>query len=113
MDEKHLIAAARYIELNPVVAGIVQKPEDYPWSSARSHLFGAPSKLIKEAYLPSLVPNWKDFLTQPHEKEHNRTIEKHERTGRPLGSPEFISKIEALTGRSLVKKKPGPKPMSN
>ncbi len=40
MDERHLLSAARYIELNPVAAGMVRKPEDYPWSSARTHLFG-------------------------------------------------------------------------
>ena len=113
MDERHLLSAARYIELNPVAAGMVQKPEDYPWSSARAHLFSAPNKLIKDPYLLSIMSDWNEFLTQPLQKEHNKIIEKHERTGRPLGSPGFISEIEALTGRSLAKGKPGPKPASN
>jgi putative transposase len=38
LDENHLIAAARYIELNPVHAGMVGKPEEYPWSSTQFHL---------------------------------------------------------------------------
>ncbi|MDO9079874.1 MAG: transposase [Desulfuromonadales bacterium] len=38
MDEGHLVSAARYVEMNPVAAGIVASPEDYPWSSARAHL---------------------------------------------------------------------------
>jgi len=38
MDDRHLARAARYIELNPVSAGIVAKPEDYAWSSARLHM---------------------------------------------------------------------------
>lgn len=38
MDEKHLYYAARYVELNPVRAGICNKAEDYLWSSARCHL---------------------------------------------------------------------------
>lgn len=40
MDEHYLIATARYIELNPVKAGLVKKPEEYRWSSARAHLQG-------------------------------------------------------------------------
>ena len=38
LDETHLLAAARYVELNPVKAGMVRSAEDYPWSSARFHL---------------------------------------------------------------------------
>src|SRR5215470_20268826 len=38
LDENHLIAAARYIELNPVHAGMVGKPEEYPWWSTQFHL---------------------------------------------------------------------------
>jgi putative transposase len=38
LDERHLLAAARYVELNPVNAGIVKEAADYPWSSARFHL---------------------------------------------------------------------------
>ena len=33
MDEPHLLAAVRYIALNPVVAGLVSRAEDWPWSS--------------------------------------------------------------------------------
>jgi REP element-mobilizing transposase RayT len=37
-DEAHLWEAARYIDLNPVRAGIVGLPADYPWSSYRAHV---------------------------------------------------------------------------
>ena len=38
MDEQYLIAAMRYVELNPMRARIVAKAEDYEWSSARTHI---------------------------------------------------------------------------
>lgn len=38
LDERHLLTAARYVELNPVHAGMTKKAEEYPWSSARFHL---------------------------------------------------------------------------
>jgi putative transposase len=41
LDERHLLAAARYVELNPVSAGMVKEATDYPWSSARFHLGGS------------------------------------------------------------------------
>jgi len=40
MDEPHLLAVARYIALNPAVAGLVSRAGEWPWSSARAHLAG-------------------------------------------------------------------------
>src|ERR1051325_9749942 len=40
MDEAHLLAGARYVELNPVRARLVRRARDWRWSSARAHLTG-------------------------------------------------------------------------
>ena len=40
LDYEYLWRALRYIEQNPVRAGLVSTAEDYPWSSARAHLGG-------------------------------------------------------------------------
>ena len=40
MDERYLLAAARYVELNPVRAELVPAAIEWPWSSARAHLCG-------------------------------------------------------------------------
>ena len=37
LDEPHMWAAIRYVELNPVRAGLTSKAADYPWSSALPH----------------------------------------------------------------------------
>jgi putative transposase len=65
MDEPHLLAAARYIALNPVVAGLVSQAGDWSWSSARAHLAGEDDELATVAPLRALVP---DFLPpfSPH-----------------------------------------------
>jgi putative transposase len=47
MDDHHLLAATRYVELNPVRAGIVDHPASYPWSSAAGHLAGRDDALMK------------------------------------------------------------------
>lgn len=34
-DDDHLLRAIRYVAMNPVRAGIVDRPEDWPWSTYR------------------------------------------------------------------------------
>jgi putative transposase len=47
VDESYLFVAARYVELNPVKAGLVATPEAHPWSSAAAHLSGKDDALVK------------------------------------------------------------------
>jgi len=109
MDEYYLIATARYIALNPVRAGLVKKPVDYPWSSARAHVQGEDDILVKTGPLSGRINNWQEFLLTASTKEEQKTIRCHERTGRPLGDDEFIDNMEQMTNRVLKKQKPGPK----
>ena len=110
MDQKHLIAAARYIELNPVKAGLVEHPTDYEWSSARAHLAGNDDDLVKASPLLEMINDWSRFLSSGMNKEDEVEIKRHSRTGRPLGGSQFIETIEKLIGRQVRPKKPGPKP---
>ena len=50
MDEKYLLCAARYVELNPVRAKLVDKPADYKWSSALAHISGDDDSQGKTAF---------------------------------------------------------------
>lgn len=111
MDERYLLAAVRYVELNPVRAKIVQRPQDYPWSSAKAHIEGRPDFLINpnNAPLREMIPNWEDFLKEDASAEEQNFFDLHERTGRPLGSKEFIATLETALGRRLGRGKPGPR----
>ncbi len=108
MDDAHLLHAARYIELNPVRAGMVKRPEDYCFSSAKAHLTGKDDMLVKTLPLLQRIASWADFLGVPISADTQKKLQKHERTGRPLGSSEFITNLETITGRVLAPKKPGP-----
>jgi putative transposase len=110
MDERHLSAAARYVELNPVRARIVRAPEEYRWSSARAHLGGRDDALVKVAPLLEPVAEWKAFLAAGPDAEAHAALRAHERTGRPLGGEAFLASLERRLGRVLHKAKPGPKP---
>ena len=109
MDEAYLLAAARYIELNPVRAGLVVDPCDWPWSSARAHLTGSDDALVKVAPLLTMIPDWRAFLRSALPEAELRDIRRHSRTGRPLGDEAFLVRLEGMIGRVLRPKKPGPK----
>jgi putative transposase len=57
MDEPPLLAAARYIEQNPVRAWLAVRSWEYPWSSASPHLAGRDDSLVTTAPLLTLVGN--------------------------------------------------------
>jgi putative transposase len=110
MDEPHLMACARYVELNPVRAGLCKSAADWPWSSARAHLEGRDDRLAKVSPLAERASDWSDFLGQGLSEPERDAIRAAERTGRPLGAKEFVQSLETATGKSLARRKPGPKP---
>jgi len=109
MGEEYLYSAVRYVEQNPVRAEIVKKAEDYYWSSARAHVFGDEDELLSENSLLSEIPDWAEYLREETVESDKELFRSHARTWRPLGDDAFIDKLEKITGRSLKKKKPGPK----
>ncbi|TNE60068.1 MAG: transposase [Alphaproteobacteria bacterium] len=107
MDEAHLLACARYVELNPVRAKLVRRPDAWKWSSAKAHLKGEDDELVKVRPLLKRAGDWKTFLKGGLEEETLEAIRSSERTGRPLGADRFVRKLERETGRTLTKKKAG------
>lgn len=109
MDESYLLAAVRYVELNPMRAGLVKEPWSYPWSSAHAHLTGVDDKFVKVSPLLEMVKDWRGFLLSGIPEAEIEKLRKHERTGRPLGKKLFVEKLEGTLGRLLTKQKPGRK----
>lgn len=112
MDEPHLLAAARYVELNPVRAKLVVAPSKYRWSSARAHLKGKDDGLVRVAPLLGMVGSWRRLLTSAVSEKQLREFREHERTGRVLGDEQFQERLEQELGRLLRRQKPGPKKAS-
>jgi putative transposase len=112
LDEPYLLAAARYVELNPVRAKLVVAPREYRWSSARAHLKGKDDGLVRVRPLLEIAGNWRRLLTSAVSEEELKVFREHERTGRVLGSEEFQERLEKELGRVLRRHKPGPKKRS-
>jgi len=108
MDDRYTLAAARYVELNPVRAQLVSRAEEYPWSSAQAHLLGRDDGLVCATPLLARVPDWRTFLGGDATPYDAGEFRRHETTGRPLGTDAFVSHVEGLLGRILRPRKPGP-----
>lgn len=114
MDEPYLLAAARYVECNPVKAKLARRAEDWPWSSAAAHVDGRrKDELAEGAWLrertAGWICTWRDYLTEADDAELARSLRQHENTGRPLGECSFVQHVSRLLSRDLLPKKPGPK----
>ncbi len=109
LDEPHLFAATRYVELNPVRARLVGDPAKYPWSSAAAHVRGCDDDLVKVAPLLGMIGDWSTFLGQDTSEQEAEVFRLHERTGRPLGNDDFVGYLENMIARRLRKESSGPK----
>ncbi len=111
LDERHLLAAVRYVENNPVAAGMAKHAWEYKWSSASYHVGDIKEDiLVKSRDLYGLVNDWREYLDEGiAESDGIDNVRRSTRTGRPAGDFEFVNKLEKLTGRLLQRQKPGPK----
>lgn len=104
MDESHLLAAARYVPMNPVRARLVTRPEAWPWSSARAHLAGRDDGLVTVAPLLERIGDVAAFLAQHEDPAQQKALRAAETTGRPLGGKAFIAGLEQAIGRPLTRR---------
>jgi putative transposase len=104
MDERHTIAAARYIIMNPVRANLVEHAADWPWSSARAFLEGR-----DDLHLPALhhdVGAW-TASTPLQDADFAKRLHMQTRTGRPLGDAAFTRSIELKMDRVVSPRRRG------
>ncbi len=101
LDQPHLAAAVRYVERNPVRAGLAKRPEDWVWSSARAHLDGRDDGLVRVGPLLERYPDWRDYLSDEVDAAALKALRQHGRSGRPLGSERFVARLETELGRPI------------
>ena len=111
MDDSHLMAAARYVERNPVKAKLVSAAAAWPWSSASAHVSGKSDGICETAWLSERIAGWvctwAEHLRRADEKDFASMMHLHENTGRPLGDKSFVKKLETVLSRVLAPGKPG------
>lgn len=110
MDESHAIAALRYVELNPVRAGLCAKAEDWRWSSVHANLGSRHDEIVDVAATRNLVSDWRIFLGRETPSATQDALRRSTRTGHPAGDAGFIDQLESEIGKSLRGKKRGRPP---
>lgn len=99
MDERHALAAVRYVELNPVRAGLCRSPEEWPWSSVHGHLGHRRDPVVTATPALPSPADWPAYLAS--EPPETACLRRSTRTGRPAGAEEFLVELESRTGRIL------------
>ena len=115
--ENYLLICQRYIELNPVRAGIVDSPADYYWSSYQTNGLGKASAMCTPhpMYLslgnniPTRLHAYRE-LFKAHIDDDITLIREATNNGLAIGNDRFKKEIELLSGRRVTEKKRGPKP---
>jgi putative transposase len=88
----------------------VEKAEDYPCSSAKAHIHGVKDKILGEALFEGgQMEDYIELMKASIEEEEINNIRNHARNGRPIGSENFIEKIERKLDR-IFKSKPRGRP---
>ncbi|MBF0248655.1 MAG: transposase [Alphaproteobacteria bacterium] len=111
MDEDHLVAAMAYVALNPVRAKLVEKAEDWPWSSVHAYRLakkgdGVTNVKAAQPYLKAA----RQIIKAGEEDVRFKTLRQSETIGRPIGNDDFLRQAEQQVGRALKPGKRGPKP---
>ncbi len=100
-------AAIRYVEWNPLRAGLSKTPEDYRWSSAAAHILGPhveETPLLDWSYWRErgAAEGWRALLSCGEDVRESAELRRATYAGAPLGPAEFVSGLEQTFGRHWI-----------
>jgi putative transposase len=109
LDSDHLWIALRYTERNPVRAGLAEKAESWPSSSAAAHCDGQLDASLDMTLWNKRwsTESWQDYLTAGETEREVAALRRSAHTGRPLGGDKFVQSLEQATQRRLAPQKGG------
>src|SRR3546814_19093515 len=108
MDEAHRVAALRVVALNPVRARLVKRATDWRWSSSRALCDACDDGVVTVAPVLERVGNFTAFLDEAFDEAFTyAALRKAESVGRPVGSPEWLTAMDATSVEGRVGKEGG------
>ena len=117
--EEYLLRCYRYIESNPMRSGLVNSPEEYPWSSYRHHTWGKINPYIKEHKIYLDLGQTNEERQYAYRELFNKTLSEQEthkirssfHYNYPLGNQQFKEQIETILNRRIGYAKRGRPPL--
>lgn len=107
-NERYLWAVARYIERNPLKAGLAARVDEYRWSSAKAHVTGVHDSLLSaDSWLSSQDRSAYSEFVCLEDDETDNLIRRSTNSGRPFGSESFVDMLEFQLNQVLKPRKPG------
>lgn len=105
--EEYLLACQRYIELNPVRAGLVDDPAHYRWTSYRHNGLGQANPLLTPHALYRRLGRDEDERRAAYRAAFRPQLDRAAmddirlalNQNQPLGNARFLDEIERMTGR--------------
>ncbi len=109
LGPSYLYNAIRYVEQNPVRAGMVRNAWDYRWSSAGFHVeIVLSDPLVQlDSNLYSIVDDWRAYLSINPDTLHLLELRKAAKRNRPVGEKQFMKEMNDRFGIPLIARKPG------
>ena len=97
--DEHFLTVARYVERNPVRAGLVERVQDWRWSSlwARGHAEAPLHNLLSVWPVPP--PNdWQQYVNRALTQAELEAVQRSVVRGQPLGNPRWIKRTAGRLG---------------
>jgi len=95
--DEHLVTVLRYVERNPLRAGLVARAEDWPWSSLTLRMRPDPSGFL--ARCPVALPgDWRGFVNRPQTPAEVDQLRRSVNRGAPFGDADWTPRTAAALG---------------
>jgi putative transposase len=117
-EDEHLLTVMRYVEANPLRAGITEDLASYPWSSYPVHGLGKSDDLVAEAPVwrglgtteGARQKRWRKWVHRPLTDKELNGVRGAVTTGRPFGTESWVDEMATRLGLDLGPRRRGRPP---
>lgn len=97
-DGPHLSTVCRYVERNPVRAGVAKSSGDWPWGSAGQENLPAELRVQLQKHRHLARPDWRAWVDRPQTAAEEAALARCIREGRPFGDDKWLKRMGPALG---------------
>lgn len=111
-DDDHFLTVCRYVERNPLRAGLVERAEDWQWSSLWSHLHTSRAQTLLSPWPVRRSPDWAEHVNAAQTEGELEAIRRCIKRGSPFGDQDWTKQTAIRLGLESTLKPRG-RPQKN